>query len=504
MRADSWSAAELGSAETLPTTDPPDPWIGREIGRFKLLERIGSGGMAVVYRAQEQGLIHRDVAIKLLTPESALSQATLARFLKEAQLIADIRHPNVVHVIDVGRTEDGQLYLVMELLVGHTLQQEMREMAERGEAFTWERAASITLQICSALKAAHKHKVVHRDIKPSNCFCIEFDGHQDFIKLLDFGIAKAQAGGASEESLETPLTQEGMFVGTPHYAAPEVIAGRPDWPIDGRVDVFAVGVILYQMLTGSLPFQGGSKLDVLYRTVHVAPPSPRERAPDRDISPEVDRLVMAAIAIDPNVRFASVGALSAAIRAQIDAPRPSTVAPPAGSDRGGVLRNSGIVEPARGAPPIGRSAVIVPRDGQETPPSPGEARLSMSTARPAEREPTASSPAVEPPTSGSRGLFGVVVVMLVGLVALLGLLLHELGSGPEPPPKSPTMPRHQVTRPAARQTTPEHPKAGPPAPVRAPAEPAVAPADVVELSPVVTLPKSDPEVPTHRSRARSR
>jgi serine/threonine protein kinase len=458
------SAAESMSAA-------PDPWIGRVIGRFKLLERIGAGGMAVVYRAEEQGLIRRDVAIKLLTPESALSPATLARFLKEAQLIADIRHPNVVHVIDVGRTDDGQLYLVMELLVGHTLHQELRDMAARGEAFTWASAAGITLQICGALKAAHRLKVVHRDIKPSNCFCIEVDGDQDFIKLLDFGIAKAQAGATTDESLDTPLTQEGMFVGTPHYAAPEVIAVRPDWPVDGRVDVFAVGVILYQMLTGHLPFQGDSKLDVLYKTVHITPPSPRERAPERDIPEEVDALVMTALAIDPNDRFTTVEAFAAAIRAHSERPRVITSPPP--EARG---------EPVRATPPVRRSGVTGPRDGDETPV--GEAQLAASGPA-GDAPPTAPNQRAEPaaPTSSSRGMLGILVVMLLGLVALLALLIHELGSAPEPT-KSPAMPRTQVARPNPQErpidVTP------PPSPVRE--QPIVTP-------PVIELPEPDPEPP---------
>ena len=129
-----------------PASPRPDPWLGRVVGgRFKILENIGQGGMAVVYRAQEQGIIRRDVAIKLLSPESALSQGILARFLKEAQIIADIRHPNVVQVIDVGRTDDGHLYLAMELLVGHSLHQEIREVTSRGEVFSWERASAIAL-----------------------------------------------------------------------------------------------------------------------------------------------------------------------------------------------------------------------------------------------------------------------------------------------------------------------------------------------------------------------
>lgn len=231
---------ELGAPFSAIDSPPVDLAIGQLFGgKYRVLDRLGAGGMAVVYRAQEHGLLKREVALKVLTPESALSQATIARFLKEAQAIADNRHPNVVQLIELGRTEEGQIYLVMERLIGKTLFDVIREMANNGEFFTWDRLAPIILQICRALHAAHKQNIIHRDMKPSNCFCWEVDDEQWHVKVLDFGIAKVQSGGISEESIETPLTQEGMFLGTPHYAAPEIINRRSEQVLDGRVDIFA-------------------------------------------------------------------------------------------------------------------------------------------------------------------------------------------------------------------------------------------------------------------------
>jgi serine/threonine protein kinase len=184
--------------------------------------------MAVVYLAQDQDSPDHEVAIKVLTPESSLSQATITRFMKEGQAISLIRHPNVIQLVEPpGRTHDGQVYLVMELLTGKPLSEIVGEMTAAGQAFTWPRLAPLILQICRALAAAHKQKVVHRDMKPSNCFCTELEDEPWHIKVLDFGIAKIQSKSASDDSIETPLTQDGMFVGTPHFAAPRSASAAP-------------------------------------------------------------------------------------------------------------------------------------------------------------------------------------------------------------------------------------------------------------------------------------
>ena len=407
-------------------------------GKYRVLDRLGAGGMAVVYRAQEQGLLKRDVALKVLTPESALSQATIARFLKEAQAISDIRHPNVVQLIELGRTDEGQIYLVMERLIGKTLLEVLREMAVNGEVFSWDRLAPIILQICRALHAAHKQKIIHRDMKPSNCFCCEVEDEQWHVKVLDFGIAKVQSGGTSDDSVETPLTQEGMFLGTPHYAAPEIVNRRPEHVLDGRVDIFALGVMMYQCLTGTLPFQEfrSSRVTVMYKTAHERPESPRRRAPGRDIPPEVDALVMRAMEIEVESRFATVTELAEAIRASL---RPLDSTPGGGGMvRGSILEStpSATVNihleetstrelAARGLP-----------DELGTPIPPGDGSPPTPTPR-----------IVDSPTSiqniGSRAsmlALGILVAMVLGLVVLLALIVMEASAtrtpaeGPAKPP----------------------------------------------------------------------
>ncbi len=296
----------------------PDRNIGRLFGRYRITRRLGWGGMANVYLAHPDGIPDHEVAIKVLKRAAALSQATISRFIKEGQAISVIRHPNVIQLVEPpGRADDGQVYLVMELLTGKPLSEIIGEMFAAKQVFSWPRLAPLILQICRALQATHKHKIVHRDMKPSNCFCTELDDEPWHIKVLDFGIAKVQSSGGSEDSIETPLTQDGMFVGTPHYAAPEIIERRPESTIDGRADIFSLGVMMYQCLTGELPFEKHRKdvLAALFATARERPEPPRQRAPTRDIPPEVEALVMRAMEIDIDKRFANIGELAAAIRA---------------------------------------------------------------------------------------------------------------------------------------------------------------------------------------------
>jgi serine/threonine-protein kinase len=376
------SAARGGPAAAADVAgSPAEPAIGATIdGRYTIAARIGAGGMAVVYRAHEQGLFSREVALKLLAPATAPEQAAIQRFLQEAQAIAQVRHPNVISLYHAGRTPEGQLYLAMELLTGATLSAEFAALSARGAAFAWDRLGPIALQICAALQAAHRRGIIHRDIKPGNVFLVrDDDGGPEFVKVLDFGIAKVLPLPSDAQRGAVPLTQEGMFLGTPHYAAPEVVEPADDLPIDGRADQFAVGVMLYQLLTGVLPFAGHPQVVVLHKTAHEVPPSPRVRAPGRDIPPAVDALIMRAIALDPRDRFPSMTALAEAIRATLGAgapPRSATASQPI-------------------APPISDEA---------TPRSPGSATQSRTIAATRTRR--------------TIGLVAATGAMLVGVLAV--------------------------------------------------------------------------------------
>ena len=206
---------------------------GRLLGRYQVVEELGRGGMGVVYRAYQPSL-NRHVAIKVLPPQLSLDQQLVGRFQREARAAANLRHPNIVVIYDVGE-EKGIHYIVMEYLEGRTLKQ----LVEEEGPLHPKRAAHIVEQVAAALDYAHQRGFVHRDVKPANIFV----GPGDHVTLTDFGIAKA----ASETQ---QLTRTGTLMGTPEYMAPEQATGGE---VDHRTDLYALGVVLYQMLTGHVP-----------------------------------------------------------------------------------------------------------------------------------------------------------------------------------------------------------------------------------------------------------
>ncbi|MEO6954761.1 MAG: serine/threonine-protein kinase [Polyangia bacterium] len=237
-----------------PSAPQADPWVGRLIeGRYQVLAPLGRGGMGVVYRV-EHVTLKKELALKLLLPELGRSDELLARFQREAEAAARLSHSNIIQVTDFGRTEDGQLFLVMELLEGPSLADVLRD----GKPLELDRALSIERQILRALEHAHQAGVVHRDLKPDNIVLVERDGQHDVVKLLDFGIAKLS--GPDEAPGAEVLTQAGMIYGTPAYLSPEQALGEP---IDRRADLYAAGIILYEMLAGHRPFVADSALELV-------------------------------------------------------------------------------------------------------------------------------------------------------------------------------------------------------------------------------------------------
>jgi serine/threonine-protein kinase len=273
----------------LPTrldTRVPDPIAGTVIGgRYRVVEPIGGGGMGRVYRAAQLGSVERPVALKLLHASMEEDQVTLRRFENEARIVGQLRHPNTVRLVDAGRTEDGRLFLVTELLFGTRLD---RLMADRrlgvGET------VRVMLQICGALSEAHRMKIVHRDLKPSNVF-LEQVGRDHVVKVLDFGIAKL---------LDEPgLTRSLTVVGTPGFMSPEQGKGQP---LDGRSDLYSLGAIAYECLAGQPTFTATSRVDLLYRQVTQDPP-PLHGLVDRTVVPaELSLLVMQLLSRDPAQR----------------------------------------------------------------------------------------------------------------------------------------------------------------------------------------------------------
>jgi len=262
----------------------------RRVGRYLVTGRIGRGGMGMVYRGRDE-VLDRDVAIKTLTAEGVLDVESRRRFEIEAKAAARLQHPNILTVFELGE-DRGVPFIAMELLPGADLEGLMRS----GEPMPLRERLEVVLQVLRGLGYAHEHGIVHRDIKPSNIRLLD-DGT---AKIMDFGIAKL--GG-------TNLTRTGYMVGTVHYMSPEQVRAQP---LDGRSDVFSVGVILYEMLAGRRPFVGAAATDVLYQIAQVEPaPLPTEAL---GATPESLQAVVAkALAKDPGERYASAGAMADAI-----------------------------------------------------------------------------------------------------------------------------------------------------------------------------------------------
>ena len=261
-----------------------DQYIGKMLDdRYEILERIGTGGMAVVYKARCHRL-NRLVAIKILKPELACDADLLRRFHDESQAVAMLSHVNIVSIYDVCHS-DGLDYIVMELIDGMTLKQYMQK---RGTPLNWREALHFITQIVRALGHAHSRGIINRDIKPHNIMVLR-DGS---VKVADFGIARLASSG------QATLTQEAL--GSVHYISPEQAKGSH---IDGRSDLYSAGVVLYEMLTGRLPFEGDTPVNVAIQHINSIPISPRELNPE--IPPALEAITMKAMAPNPNQRYAS-------------------------------------------------------------------------------------------------------------------------------------------------------------------------------------------------------
>ncbi len=274
-------------------------------GRYRLVKQLTRGGMGEIYAAEHVDT-RRRFAVKILREPWSRDHVTRERFRLEARATSRIVHPHIVQMIDFGVTDTGVCYLVMELLYGEDLQATIR----REGRLPLRRSAKILVQICKALAAAHSHGIVHRDLKPGNCFRIGFQGVEDFIKLVDFGIAKKL-----EDELDSgngPLTAAGTVLGTIFYMPPEQATGGQ---IDHRVDVYAAGAVFYQLVTGHLPFRGRSP-DETFRLILIDDPKPaRVIAPELDLPDAFDAIIRKALAKRPESRFESMDELAAAISA---------------------------------------------------------------------------------------------------------------------------------------------------------------------------------------------
>jgi eukaryotic-like serine/threonine-protein kinase len=279
-----------------------DPLVGTTLAeRYEIIRRIGEGGMGAVYEGRHS-IIGKRVAIKVLLEKFLENEELIARLLQEARLASSIGHQNIVDVTDFGTTRDGRAFVVMEFLEGEPLS----ELIMRDAPLPVERSLAIVKQIASALGAAHAKGIVHRDVKPENVYLVR-RGDADFVKVVDFGVSKAGHTRDENGPEWQRLTRTGAVLGTPLFMSPEQASGNED--IDQRADVWAVALILYECLTGELPFRGNNYLGVVSQILNKEAQAPSLLRPELGIPVAVDRLVMHGLEKDRNRRYQAMDAL---------------------------------------------------------------------------------------------------------------------------------------------------------------------------------------------------
>jgi eukaryotic-like serine/threonine-protein kinase len=310
--------------------------VGQTIGNYRLTARLGEGGMGVVYLA-EHPVIGKKVALKAIHPELSRNAEVVSRFITEAKSVNQIGHEHIVDIADFGTTPGGEFYFIMEYLQGEA----MSDRLKREGRLDATRAMVIGAQIADALDASHEHGIIHRDLKPENIFLLQRGGSKDFVKVLDFGLAKLTQ---SEEKV-THKTRAGSVMGTPYYMAPEQCEGKTE--IDHRADIYSLGVLLFEMLTGKVPFGGDGYGEIIVKHITMPPPSVRSLVPE--LSPELDLILFRALAKDREQRFQTMAELRDAL---LDPNRYASAAPVVAvpDDLSGV---------ARAASPMARSEMDI-------------------------------------------------------------------------------------------------------------------------------------------------
>ncbi|MBV8758103.1 MAG: serine/threonine protein kinase [Deltaproteobacteria bacterium] len=407
-----------------------DRLVGETLdGRYYVQRKIGEGGMGVVF-AVKHTVIERPLAIKVLKREVMRDEGTLRRFVQEAKAASRIGHPNIVDVTDFGKTPEGMTYSVMEYVDGTTLSKAIKHSAP----FPAERTVNIAMQIARALGAAHDKGIVHRDLKPENVFLTDREGRPDFVKIVDFGIAKVQPVEGRQEGPR--LTRAGSVFGTPEYMAPEQAAGRSD--TDRRVDIYALGTIMYEMLLGRVPHKGDSMIRTIAMQM-LDPITPlRQVNPDLPISPGLEAVIMKALAKNRDERFATMNELIAAIDAlhdELTASNPTLSLPPLppGADPS--------LTPVPSVP-------VAHVTGHDAPPAGGPPRRSKGETRPLHEPEFVGAPLTfnpvfdTPPEDDTRRRWPMVLLALLllavgagGMIWLLGRTQHQ-DETPPPPPRA--------------------------------------------------------------------
>jgi eukaryotic-like serine/threonine-protein kinase len=350
----------------------PDPLIGTSIaGKYKIVQLLGEGGMGCVYIGEQlMGTSVRKVAVKTLHKHLSMDPQIRARFTRECGTVAELEHPNTIQVFDFGTTEEGLLYIVMEFIQGKSV----GDILTQEGPMPPERVLKVMEQVCGSLDEAHGRGIVHRDLKPDNVVLCEKAGRKDWVEVLDFGIAKRSS---ETDPNEAKLTQQGMVLGTPPYMSPEQFTGQPIGPAS---DIYSLGIMVYEMLTGKLPFAGNTAWELASQHMTARPP-PLETQPNGAILPPTMRdAIMRSLEKAPEARFTSAGAFYEALKGNAA----FAAAPPAAQGR----PKTEMATPA-----------VTPPGMQQGAYTPGPAAYGPPSGQPGQQ------PGYRPP-SGPQGAYG--------------------------------------------------------------------------------------------------
>ncbi len=389
--------------------------VGQTVGNYQITAKLGEGGMGVVYLA-EHPVIGRKVALKAIHPELSRNPEVVSRFVTEAKAVNQIGNEHIVDIHDFGTTPDGEFYFIMELLQGEALV----DCLQREGPMDPPRALAIAAQVADALSASHAHGIIHRDLKPENIVLVNKSGNADFVKVLDFGLAKLTMG----EEKATHKTRTGSVMGTPYYMSPEQCEGRPN--IDFRCDVYSLGVILFEMLTGKVPYSGEGYGEIIVK--HITAPVPSARAINPSLSPAHDALLLRALAKNRDERFASMDAFRAAI---LNPQHYATTA--------SIVPSTGPL-PGYAQPTMPAGVAEAPASGQGAGADLAATKLASqpTTFRNATGEVADAHADQQPPKSRKALLLGLVLALAAGSAAALYVLKPGANETPAAQTATPT------------------------------------------------------------------